>query len=194
MRVLVACEKSGVVRRAFAARGHDAWSCDLEPADDDSDHHIWDDVSDYLDEDWDLMIAHPPCTHLAVAGARWFDGKREEQARALEFVQLLMDAPIDMICIENPASVISTEIRPPDQVIQPYEYGHPVSKATWLWLKNLTKLEPTHVVRPEIVTFESGVRMSKWYRDSFNLPADERAAYRSETFPGIAEAMAQQWG
>lgn len=131
MKVLIACEFSGVVREAFRRRGHDAYSCDLLPADDDSPYHYTCDVSDLLRvSDWDLMIARPPCTHLAVSGARWFKQKREEQAAALAFVRELLAAPIPCICIENPVSVISSRIRKPDQIIQPWQFGHGETKAT----------------------------------------------------------------
>lgn len=141
MKVLVACEYSGVVRDAFRALGHDAMSCDLLPTDVEGPHYQGD-VRDILNDGWDLMIAHPPCTHLAVSGARWFKDKVEEQREALDFVRLLMDAPIPKICIENPVSVISSKIRKPDQIIQPWQYGHGETKATCLWLKGLPLLTP----------------------------------------------------
>jgi len=183
MRVLVACEFSGTVRRAFRALGHDAWSCDLLPAEGDYNmHHFQRDVLDVLEMDWDLMIAHPPCTHLAVSGSRWFKDKMKEQAEALEFVRLLMDAPIERIAIENPISVISSKIRKPDQIIQPWQFGHGETKATCLWLKNLPKLVPTNVVEG---------REARVHRMP---PGPDRWKERSRTFQGIAEAMAQQWG
>jgi len=181
MRVLVACEFSGVVRRAFRDRGHDAWSCDLLPAEDGSPYHIGTDVRWHF-TDWDLMIAHPPCTHLAVSGARWFKDRQQEQQWALEFVQVLMDAPIDMIAIENPVSVISTRIRKPDQIIQPWMFGHPETKATCLWLKNLPPLKPTNIVDG---------RAGRVHHES---PGPDRWKRRSRTLKGIAEAMADQWG
>lgn len=195
MRVLVACEYSGVVRRAFAERGHAVWSCDLDPSDDNSLFHYQGDVRDMIDEHWDLMIAHPPCTHLAVSGARWFKEKPEKaqlQLEALDFVRLLMNAPIEKICVENPISVISTQIRKPDQIVQPWMFGHEASKPTCLWLKNLPLLVPTNIVgKGEYVTTKSGKRIPKWY----NLPpGPDRAKIRSKTFEGIAEAMADQWG
>jgi site-specific DNA-cytosine methylase len=184
MRVLVACEFSGVVRRAFRAFGHDAWSCDLLPAEDGSPHHFQCDVRSVLQSagTWDIMIAHPPCTHLAVSGARWFRGKEREQAEALEFVQMLMDAPAERICIENPVSVISSRIRKPDQIIQPWQFGHGEIKATCLWLKGLPKLTPTEIV--------SG-RAPRVHHAS---PGPDRWKERSRTLPGIAAAMAGQWG
>ena len=191
MRVLVACEFSGVVRRAFRALGHDAWSCDLLPAEDGSKYHIQWDVLDGTttpyDEDgrpfeWDLMIAHPPCTHLAVSGARWFKDKAGEQQEAVEFVQALMDAPIPRIAIENPISIISSKIRKPDQIIQPWQFGHGETKATCLWLKNLPKLVPTNIVEGR----EARVHKMP--------PGPDRWKERSRTFEGIAAAMAKQWG
>ena len=145
MRVLVACEFSGTVREAFAARGHDAWSCDILPTDVHG-KHLQCDVAEVLDDGWDMLIAHPPCTHLAVSGARWFGEKVEEQADALNFVRLLMAAPIPRIAIENPVSIISSRIRKCDQVIQPWQFGHGEMKTTCLWLKNLPRLRPTDVV------------------------------------------------
>ncbi len=182
MRVLIACEFSGTVRRAFRDRGHDAWSCDLLPAEDDSPHHIQGDVLACLFLGWDLMIAHPPCTHLCVSGARWFKDKQQEQADALDFVRALMDAPIERIAIENPISVISTRIRKPDQIIQPWQFGHGETKATCLWLKNLPKLAPTIIVDG---------RAAKVHRMA---PGPDRWRERSRTYEGIASAMAWQWG
>lgn len=189
MRVLVACEFSGTVRRAFRALGHDAWSCDLLPAEDGSEYHINGNVLGVLDDcfneygrQWDLMIAHPPCTHLAVSGSRWFKDKVKEQAEALEFVRDLMEAPIEHIAIENPISVISSKIRKPDQIIQPWQFGHGETKATCLWLKNLPKLVPTNIVEG---------REARVHRMP---PGPDRWKERSRTFHGIAEAMAQQWG
>ncbi len=191
MKVLVACEYSGIVREAFAAKGHNAWSCDLLPTDKPGPHYQGD-VLDILDDGFDLMVAHPPCTHLAVSGARWFKYKQKEQAEALDFVRRLLDADIPQICLENPVSIISSRIRKPDQIIQPYEYGHEASKKTCLWLKNLPKLKPTKIVsKGEFHITKSGRKLPKWY----NLPpSTDRAKIRSETFQGIADAMAEQWG
>ena len=190
-KVLVACEFSGTVRDAFAARGHDAWSCDLLPTEKPG-QHLQGDVCVWLDKGWDLMIAHPPCTHLAVSGARWFKDKKAEQAEALEFVRLLLAAPIPKIALENPVSIISSRIRKPDQIIQPYQYGEPITKTTCLWLKNLPKLVPTNVVdKGERHVTKSGRSLPKWY----NLPpSPDRWRKRSKTVVGIAEAMAAQWG
>lgn len=191
MRVLVACEFSGVVRRAFRALGHDAWSCDLLPAEDGSVCHIQGDVLHYLENrHWDLMIAHPPCTHLAVAGARWFKDKRQEQAEALDFVRTLMDAPIPRIAIENLISIISSRIRKPEQIIQPWMFGHPETKATCLWLKNLPPLVQTYDVREQMLARPKAER----HRVHHMPPGPDRWKERSRTFEGIAQAMAQQWG
>ena len=198
MRVLVACEYSGIVRDAFVAQGHQAVSCDLLKTDrpnwsydfhtgvrtNDAQrgHHYTGDVRDILDDRWDLMIAHPPCTHLAVSGARWWKDKLVEQAEALDFVRLLLDAPIEKIALENPISKISTAIRKPDQIIQPWQFGHGETKATCLWLKNLPKLFPTNIV--------SG-REARVHKMP---PSADRWKHRSTTLQGIADAMAAQWG
>lgn len=191
MKVLVACEYSGVVRDAFAALGHDAISCDLLPTERPGWHYQGD-VRDILDWGFDLMIAHPPCTHLAVSGARWFKDKAQEQQEALAFVRMLMDAPIPRICIENPVSIISSRIRKPDQVIQPWQHGHEATKTTCLWLKSLPMLVPTNIVgKGARHVTKSGKSLPSWY----NLPPSaDRWKIRSATFPGIAAAMAQQWG
>ena len=181
MRVLIACEFSGTVRRAFRALGHDAWSCDLLPAED-AGPHFQQNVLTVLNEGWDLMVAHPPCTHLAVSGARWFKEKALEQLQALEFVQRLLDAPIERIALENPISIISSRIRKPDQIIQPWQYGHGETKATCLWLKNLPKLTPTNIVE--------GREGKVWKMG----PSPDRWKERSRTYEGIAQAMAAQWG
>lgn len=184
MRVLIACEFSGVVRKAFRARGHDAWSCDILPSEDDSPHHWHCDVLDVLrgGEEWDLMIAHPPCTHLAVSGARWFKDKQHEQAMALVFVRKLLNAPVERIALENPISIISSRIRRPDQIVQPWMFGHGEVKATCLWLKNLPKLLPTNIVE------------GRTPRVHFASPGPDRWKERSRTLAGIADAMADQWG
>jgi site-specific DNA-cytosine methylase len=181
LRVLVACEYSGVVRDAFIKRGHDAMSCDLLPTDVDGPHYN-NDVRNIIAEDWDLMIAHPPCTHLAVSGARWFKDKIQEQKEALNFVRFLLAAPIGKIALENPISVISSKIRKPDQIIQPWQFGHGETKATCLWLKNLPLLEPTNIVEG---------REAKIHKMP---PSPDRWKLRSTTYQGIADAMAAQWG
>jgi len=181
LKVLVACEFSGVVRRAFSDAGHDVWSCDLLPSEDQSDRHLECDVMDLRHEGWDLMIAHPPCTHLAVSGARWFGGKVTEQAAALDFVCELMLFQVDRIAIENPVSVISSKLCKPDQIIQPWQFGHGETKATCLWLKNLPQLRPTDVVE------------GREQRIHKMPPGPNRWAERSRTFEGIAKAMGEQW-
>lgn len=182
MRVLVACEMSGVVREAFRAMGHDAWSCDIKPTERPG-QHIVNDVRNVLDWDWDLMIAHPDCTHLTNSGRRWFtEGRKPRwlETDALDFVRLLMNAPIPRIAIENPVGIISTRIRKPDQIIQPYQFGDPFMKTTCLWLKKLRPLFYTHVM---------GERFQKCWRSSSSAKVE-----RSYTYPGIAAAMASQWG
>jgi hypothetical protein len=180
MRVLVACEFSGIVRDAFITKGCDAMSCDLLPTETDGPHYRGD-VRDILGDGWDLMVAHPPCTHLAVSGAKWFAKKRQEQAEALDFVRTLMDCPVPRWCIENPVSVISTKIRKPDQIVQPWQFGHGETKATCLWLRNLPKLVPSNIVNG---------REAKVHRMA---PSPDRWKQRSRTYVGIANAMADQW-
>lgn len=182
LRVLVACEYSATVRDAFRARGFDAWSCDLLPTEGNSRWHIQDDVLPLLGDGWDLLIAHPPCTHLAVSGARWFKDKLPEQAEALEFVRRLLDAPVPHIALENPVSIISSRIRKPDFTIQPWQFGHGEVKRTCFWTKNLPALRPTNIVEG---------REAKVHRMP---PGPDRWKERSRTYRGIAEAMADQWG
>lgn len=183
LRILVACEYSGRVRDAFAKLGHFAMSCDLLPTDAPGLHYQGD-VTDILDQGWDIMIAHPPCTHLAVSGARHFAAKRESgvQQEALAFVRLLLNAPIPKIALENPVSIISSEIRKPDQIIQPWQFGHGETKATCLWLKGLPKLVATDIVEGR------DDRIHKM------PPSADRWKKRSTTYQGIADAMAAQWG
>jgi hypothetical protein len=181
MRVLIACEFSGVVRDAFLARGHKAVSCDLLPTEAPGPHYQGN-VTDILGDGWDLMIAHPPCTHLATSGARWFKSKLIEQTQALAFVEYLLTSPIPKIALENPVSIISTRIRKPSQVIQPWQFGHGEVKATCLWLKGLPKLVPTNIVEGR----EPRVHKLP--------PSPERWKLRSVTYSGIALAMAEQWG
>ena len=201
MRVLIACEFSGAVRDAFIAEGHDAMSCDLLPTEADGPHYQGD-VRDVLDQGWDLMVAHPPCTYLAVSGMHWTArGLRNPQLTedALDFVRLLLDAPIKRIALENPVGVISSRIRKPDQIIQPYQFGHDASKQTCLWLKNLPRLRPTEMVKPRLVTTPSGKIAKRWGNQCSNYgqdslpPSPDRWKLRSLTYPGIAKAMAQQW-
>ena len=180
MKVLVACEFSGIVRDAFLEKGHEAVSCDLLPTENKGPHYQGD-VRDIIEDGWDMMIAHPPCTHLAVSGARWFKDKLEEQREALDFVRLLLNAPIEKIALENPISIISTRVCKPTQIIQPWMFGHGETKATCLWLKNLPKLEPTDVVEG---------RENRVHRMA---PSKDRWKNRSRTYTGIAKAMADQW-
>lgn len=208
MRVLVACEYSGTVRDAFRALGHDAWSCDLLPTEKpnwtydphtgirtnhpERGYHHQGNVLDILHDGWDLMVAHPPCTHLAVSGARWFKDKVSEQLEALAFVRTLLAAPIPRIALENPVSIISSHIRKPDQIIQPWMFGHEATKTTCLWLKDLPLLQPTQMVgKGARHVTKSGRSLPEWY----NLPPSvDRWKIRSATFKGIADAMAAQWG
>ena len=183
MRVLVACESSGAVRRAFRAIGHDAWSCDLLPAEDGDEHHLLGDVLPHLSEGWDLMCGFPPCTHLSSSGARWHAQKRADgrQGEGIRFFLFLASAGIPRIAIENPIGVMSTHFRKPDQIIQPWQFGHGEVKATCLWLKNLPTLKPTNVV---------GGREPRVHRMP---PGPDRWKERSRTFEGLARAMAGQW-
>ena len=181
MRVIIGCEFSGTVRDAFLRRGHDAISCDLLPTESPGPH-IQGDIRDVDFSRYDLAIFHPPCTHLAVSGARWFKDKVKEQAEALEFVRFLLDVPVPRIALENPVSIISSKIRKPDQCIQPFEYGHPEMKKTCLWLKNLPKLIPTNIVE--------GREQRVWKLP----PSPDRWKLRSLTYSGVAAGMAAQWG
>lgn len=181
MKVLIACEFSGIVREAFKAKGHDAWSCDLLPSEIPG-QHIQDNVLNHLNDGWDLMIAHPPCTHLAVSGARWFKNKKNEQAEAIDFFMSLVDCNINKVCIENPIGIMSTWYAKPDQIIQPWMFGHGETKATCLWLRNLPKLKPTNIVEG---------REQRVFKEP---PSPERWKNRSRTYTGIAQAMAEQWG
>ena len=199
-RVLIACEYSGTVRDAFAAVGCDAWSADLLPTDCPG-NHIQGDVTKILGDGWDMMIAHPPCTHLACSGAAWFEKKRADgrQQQGIDLFMAFTSAPIKRICIENPVGIMSRVWRGPDQIIQPYYFGDEFQKTTCLWLKNLPPLihaaeddlfwKKTHVGRGEMVRYKSGRVMPKWYAE-----ARGDGHKRSKTFPGIAKAMAAQWG
>jgi len=198
LRVLVACEESQAVCIEFRKLGHEAYSCDILPCSGGHpEWHIQGDVTEVLKKEWDMIIAFPPCTHLAVSGARHFEQKRKDgrQQQGIDFFMLFVNAKCDKIAIENPVGIMSSVWRKPDQYIQPFEYGEPYRKKTCLWLKNLPLLVPTSIVeRGEQVKFASGKSMPKWYADSYNLPPKERAALRSKTFIGIAKAMASQWG
>ena len=192
MKVLIACEYSGIVRDAFAAKGHDAWSCDILPTES-LGNHFQGDVLEHLDKGWDMMIAHPPCTYLSNAGARFLypKGKLNEDRyklglKAKEFFMALYNAPINKICVENPISSKIYNLPKYNQIIQPYEYGHPIQKRTCLWLKNLTKLQPTNITNKKQSTKIAG----NW----FNKGGKNRQKNRSKFFKGIADAMADQWG
>lgn len=184
MRVLIACEFSGIVREAFKAKGHDAWSCDLLPTEIQGNHILGDIIPILQDcwENWDMMVAFPPRTHLAVSGARWFKNKKNQQSEAIDFFMRFANSPIPKIAIENPISIMSTLWRKPDQIIQPWQFGHPETKATCLWLKNLVPLKPEKIVD------------GRKHRIHELPPSKDRGKIRSKTFQGIANAMAKQWG
>ena len=196
MRVLVGCEYSGRVRDAFLAMGHDAVSCDLLPTDVPGPHYQGD-IREILHDGWDLMIAHPPCTYLCSSGLHWnkrVPGRAQQTEEALDFVRMLLDAPIKKIALENPIGCISSRIRRPNQTIQPYHFGHDASKATCLWLKNLPPLRPTEMVEPRMINGKP-----RWGNQTDSgqnklPPSDDRWKVRSETYAGIAKAMAMQWG
>ena len=197
MRVLVACEESQAVTKEFRRLGVEAYSCDIEPCSGGyPEWHLQQDVVPLLEQDWDAIIAFPPCTHLAVSGAAWFEQKRQDgrQQQGIDFFMLFANAACSHVAIENPVGIMSSIWRKPDQIIQPYLFGDPYSKKTCLWLRGLPTLTPTDIVDPgERVTFSSGKSMPKWYADAFRLSPAERAKIRSKTFPGIARAMAEQW-
>lgn len=198
MKVLVACEFSGIVRDAFIAKGHKAMSCDLLDTERKGPHYTGD-VLDILKDGWDLMIAHPPCTYLCISGNKWFlpeykskfPQRAEQRKDAIAFFMALALAPIERICIENPVGIMSSIYGRPDQIIQPFQFGHKEPKRTCLWLKGLPLLKPTNIVEPEYVVLSSGKKIPKWYS---NAPVKGRNYYRSKTFQGIADAMADQWG
>ncbi len=198
MRVLIACEYSGTVREAFRRLGHDVWSCDLLQSDDNSPYHIMGDVMYLLGHDrWDMMIAHPPCTYLSVSGMHWTKrGLRDPKLteNALSFVQALLSADIPRICLENPVSVISTRIRKPDQIVQPWQYGHNASKKTCLWLKGLPLLQSTSIIEPTIVDGKKRYGNQTASGQNKLAPSADRWKIRSITYQGIADAMANQWG
>ena len=198
MKVLIACEESQTVCKAFRKRGHEAYSCDIQDCSGGRpEWHIKGDVLPLLSQDWDLIIAHPPCTDLAVSGARWFEEKRKtgQQQKSVEFFMRFTETCCKKVAIENPVGIMSSYYRKPDQIIQPYMFGEPYEKKTCLWLKNLPKLVPTEIVEPpERVKYESGRTMPKWYAECWHLSPEERSRIRSKTFDGIARAMAEQWG
>ena len=204
LRVLIACEESQAVCKAFRELGHEAYSCDIQDCS--GGHPEWhfkQDVLPLLHQHWDLIIAHPPCTYLTVTGNRWFNVERygdaaiqraKDREEAAAFFMEFVNAPCEHIAIENPIGVMSSRYRKADQTIQPYQFGDPHRKSTCLWLKGLPKLEPTKIVEPEIVVYKNGKGTdSPWHMDSMKLPKEERSRFRSKTFPGIAKAMAEQW-
>lgn len=205
MKILLACEESQAVTIEMRRLGHEAYSCDILPCSGGHpEWHIQGDVKDVLKRHWDMIIAFPPCTYLTVTGNRWFNvdkyGEKavqryKDRDDAVEFFKLFANHPCEKIAIENPVGVMSTEFRKPDQIIQPYQFGDPFEKKTCLWLKGLDKLQPTNIVSPpERTKFKSGKTMPSWYADAIKLPKEERSKVRSKTFPGIAKAMASQWG
>jgi len=204
MRVLVACEYSGRVRDAFIRGGHDAMSCDLAPTDVPGPHYEGD-VMDIITDNWDLLIAFPPCTYLTLTGNKWFKPefadrfpeRHQQRKDAIDFFMQIANMPISRIAIENPIGIMSSHYRKPDQIIQPWQFGFPTTKATCLWLKGLPLLKPVNIVeKGEVVISKSGNRMSKWYYETSKLPLKNgaRAKARSVTFQGVADAMADQWG
>ena len=200
MRILVACEYSGTVRDAFAAKGHDAWSCDILPTDVPGNHYQGD-VKDILHEGWDMVISHPPCTYLTVSGNRWykdqykdkFPTRQQDRENAIDFFMMFANANIEKIAIENPIGIMSSKYRKPNQVIQPWMFGHKQNKATCLWLKNLPNLVPTNIVGP-MPKNATGDEKKKWNAIHLLTPSPDRWKLRSKTFDGIAAAMADQWG
>jgi site-specific DNA-cytosine methylase len=196
MKVLIACEFSGTVREAFNKLGHDAWSCDLEASELPGNHYQGD-MFDIVNDGWDLIIAHPPCTHLAVSGAAHFAKKRADgrQQQGIDFFMRIINLNVPKLAVENPIGIMSTLYRKPEQIIQPWQYGHQTTKATCLWLKGLPLLKPTNIVdKGGVWVAKSGNRMSQWFYESSCLPPKEREKMRNKTFQGIADAMADQWG
>ena len=197
-RILIACEESQEVCKAFREKGFEAFSCDILPCSGGHpEWHLQEDVVPLLEKDWDMVLAFPPCTHLAVSGARHFAKKIKDgrQQQGIDFFMEFANCKCPKVVIENPVGIMSTKWRKPDQIIQPFQFGEPFRKTTCLWIKGLPQLKSTNVVdEGEQVRFNSGKSMPKWYSDAFRLPPKERAIVRSKTFPGIAKAMAEQWG
>ena len=197
MKILVACEESQAVTKRLRALGHEAYSCDIqECSGGHPEWHIFGDVVPELQKHWDMIIAFPPCTDLAVSGAAWFEQKRKDgrQQASIDFFMLFANANCERIAIENPVGIMSSQWRKPDQIIQPYWFGDEAQKTTCLWLKGLPKLEPTKMVgKGEFITHKSGKTKPKWFADAFKLSPSERRKVRSKTFDGIAQAMADQW-
>jgi site-specific DNA-cytosine methylase len=205
MRILVACEESQAVTKEFRKLGHEAYSCDIiECSGGHPEWHIMKDVTEVLKEKWDMILAFPPCTYLTVTGNRWFNIEKygdkalkriEDRKDAIKFFKMFANADCERIVIENPVGIMSTELRKPNQIINPYQFGEPFEKKTCLWIKGLPELIPTNIVdTPPRKQFDSGKSMPAWYADAWKLPSEERAKLRSKTFPGIAKAMAEQWG
>lgn len=205
MKILVACEYSGTVRDAFIKAGHEAISCDLLPTDVPGPHYhgsVFDLIDDKNNNGWDMMIAHPPCTYLTVTGNKWmkpefahrFPDRHKQREEALEFFKRLFECNVPRICLENPVGVVSTMYRKPTQYVQPWQFGDPHSKKTGLWLKNLPALVPTKIVEPQFHVYKDGRKDPIWHMESMKLSPVERMKYRSKTFQGIADAMANQWG
>jgi hypothetical protein len=197
LRILVACEESQAVTAEFRLLGHKAYSCDILPCTGGhTEWHIQGDVIPLLEGEWDMILAFPPCTHLASSGARWFEQKRKDgrQQQGIDFFMKFTDLNCPSVAIENPVGIMSTVYQRPDQIIHPWQFGHGDMKTTCLWLKNLPKLIPTDIVEKEYVTTKGGAKYPKWSYETFLLPPQERAAQRSKTFAGIAKAMANQWG
>jgi len=198
VRVLIACEESQVVTKEFRDRGHEAYSCDILPSSGTlPEYHLQQDVVPLLKQDWDLIIAFPPCTHLASSGAAWFAEKRRDgrQQEGIDFFMLFTNLSAPKVVIENPVGIMSSTYRKPDQIIQPWWFGDPFEKRTCLWLKGVEPLVATNPVQPAPRSeYASGRTMPTWYADAWRLPPDERSKARSKTFPGIAKAMAEQWG
>ena len=205
MKVLVACEESQEVCKAFRELGHEAYSCDIqECSGGHPEWHLKQDVIPLLNQEWDLIIAHPPCTFLTVTGNRWFNVERygdkaiqrqKDREKAVEFFMQFVNAKCEKIAIENPIGYMSTAYKKPTQIIHPYMFGDPARKATCLWLKGLPKLTPTNIVEPIIIHYQNGKGTDNpWHMETMKLPPKERSKARSKTFPGIAKAMAEQWG
>ena len=198
MKILIACEESQEVCKAFREKGHEAYSCDIEPCSGGHpEWHLQQDVIPLLDQEWDMIIAFPPCTHLAVSGAARFEQKRKDgrQQQGIDFFMEFTKTDCERVAIENPVGIMSTIYRKPDQIIQPWMFGDPFENKTCLWLRGLPLLIPENSVEPpKRKVFNSGKSMPEWYADAWRLPPKERAKIRSKTFPGIAKAMAEQWG
>lgn len=202
-KVLIACEESQAVCKAFRARGFEAYSCDILPCSGGHpEWHIQGDVLEQLGKEWDLIIAHPPCTYLTVTGNKWmkpefserFPNRQQQRLDAIDFFMRFFEVDCQHLAVENPVGIMSTVFRKPDQYIHPYYFGDPHSKKTGLWLRGLPKLTPTNVVEPLFYTYKDGRRDPLWHVESMKLPKEERTKVRSKTFEGIAEAMAEQWG